>query len=143
MEEIKDVVTEIRSGRSFTADLADKAAAELAKGQEGKKVKDLMFVQAEASYEKKRALLKLRKERDIESRITKPKLAKLQELENRVYGKVTPALSREDYNDEKDKVEEEFNKERRKVDAEFDTLESSLSNQYWSDREVINNYKYQ
>ena len=123
MDNIKD---EVRNGRVVTKEIAEAAAKKVADDRQEKLTEEMVKSITNSEYKRKKQLLKLQKNRDIE-KISKEKLTKVTALDEELKaGSHTP----ESYRKANEAIEKEERDSLRKVDEEYYELENQLESQY-------------
>ena len=122
----KDIKSEIRDGRTVTAEIAQAAAQKIADDRKEKLTEEMVRSITNSEYLRKKKLLNLQKSRDLET-VTKEALKKTSKLDDDLKkGNHTP----ESYQTEKDSISKEENDETRKIDKEYYELYNQLDSQY-------------
>ena len=122
----KDIKSEIRDGRTVTAEIAQAAAQKIADDRKEKLTEEMVRSITNSEYLRKKKLLNLQKSRDLET-VTKEALKKTSKLDDDLQkGNHTP----ESYKAEKDSISKEENDETRKIDKEYYELYNQLDSQY-------------
>lgn len=121
-----DIKDEVRNGRVVTKEIAEAAAKKVADDRQEKLTEEMVKSITNSEYKRKKQLLKLQKNRDIE-KISKEKLTKVTALDEELKaGSHTP----ESYRKANEAIEKEERDALRKVDEEFYELENQLESQY-------------
>lgn len=121
-----DIKEEVRNGRVVTKEIAEAAAKKVADDRQEKLTEEMGKSITNSEYKRKKQLLKLQKNRDIE-KISKEKLTKVTALDEELKaGSHTP----ESYRKANEAIEKEERDALRKVDEEFYELENQLESQY-------------
>ena len=121
-----DIKEEVRNGRVVTKEIAEAAAKKVADDRQEKLTEEMVKSITNSEYKRKKQLLKLQKNRDIE-KISKEKLTKVTSLDEELKaGSHTP----ESYRKANEAIEKEERDALRKVDEEFYELENQLESQY-------------
>ena len=121
-----DIKDEVRNGRVVTKEIAEAAAKKVADDRQEKLTEEMVKSITNSEYKRKKQLLKLHKNRDIE-KISKEKLTKVTALDEELKaGSHTP----ESYRKANEAIEKEERDALRKVDEEFYELENQLESQY-------------
>ena len=121
-----DIKDEVRNGRVVTKEIAEAAAKKVADDRQEKLTEEMVKSITNSEYKRKKQLLKLQKNRDIE-KISKEKLTKVTALDEELKaGSHTP----ESYHKANEAIEKEERDALRKVDEEFYELENQLESQY-------------
>lgn len=121
-----DIKEEVRNGRVVTKEIAEAAAKKVADDRQEKLTEEMVKSITNSEYKRKKQLLKLQKNRDIE-KISKEKLTKVTALDEELKaGSHTP----ESYRKANEAIEKEERDALRKVDEEFYELENQLESQY-------------
>lgn len=122
----KDIKSEIRDGRTVTAEIAQAAAQKIADDRKEKLTEEMVRSITNSEYLRKKKLLNLQKSRDLET-VTKEALKKTSKLDDDLQkGNHTP----ESYQAERDSISKEENDETRKIDKEYYELYNQLDSQY-------------
>lgn len=121
-----DIKDEVRNGRVVTKEIAEAAAKKVADDRQEKLTEEMVKSITNSEYKRKKQLLKLQKNRDIE-KVSKEKLTKVTALDEELKaGSHTP----ESYRKANEAIEKEERDALRKVDEEFYELENQLESQY-------------
>lgn len=121
-----DIKEEVRNGRVVTKEIAEAAAKKVADDRQEKLTEEMVKSITNSEYKRKKQLLKLQKNRDIE-KISKEKLTKVTALDEELKaGSHTP----ESYRKANEAIEKEERDSLRKVDEEYYELENQLESQY-------------
>lgn len=121
-----DIKEEVRNGRVVTKEIAEAAAKKVADDRQEKLTEEMVKSITNSEYKRKKQLLKLQKNRDIE-KISKEKLTKVTALDEELKaGSHTP----ESYRKANEAIEKEERDALRKVDEEYYELENQLESQY-------------
>lgn len=121
-----DIKEEVRNGRVITKEIAEAAAKKVADDRQEKLTEEMVKSITNSEYKRKKQLLKLQKNRDIE-KISKEKLTKVTALDEELKaGSHTP----ESYRKANEAIEKEERDSLRKVDEEYYELENQLESQY-------------
>ena len=121
-----DIKEEVRNGRVVTKEIAEAAAKKVADDRQEKLTEEMVKSITNSEYKRKKQLLKLQKNRDIE-KISKEKLTKVTSLDEELKaGSHTP----ESYRKANEAIEKEERDALRKVDEEYYELENQLESQY-------------
>lgn len=121
-----DIKDEVRNGRVVTKEIAEAAAKKVADDRQEKLTEEMVKSITNSEYKRKKQLLKLQKNRDIE-KISKEKLTKVTALDEELKaGSHTP----ESYRKANEAIEKEERDSLRKVDEEYYELENQLESQY-------------
>ena len=121
-----DIKDEVRNGRVVTKEIAEAAAKKVADDRQEKLTEEMVKSITNSEYKRKKQLLKLQKNRDIE-KISKEKLTKVTALDEELKaGSHTP----ESYRKANEVIEKEERDSLRKVDEEYYELENQLESQY-------------
>ena len=121
-----DIKEEVRNGRVVTKEIAEAAAKKVADDRQEKLTEEMVKSITNSEYKRKKQLLKLQKNRDIE-KISKEKLTKVTSLDEELKaGSHTP----ESYRKANEAIEKEERDSLRKVDEEYYELENQLESQY-------------
>ena len=121
-----DIKEEVRNGRVVTKEIAEAAAKKVADDRQEKLTEEMVKSITNSEYKRKRQLLKLQKNRDIE-KTSKEKLTKVTALDEELKaGSHTP----ESYRKANEAIEKEERDSLRKIDEEYYELENQLESQY-------------
>lgn len=121
-----DIKEEVRNGRVVTKEIAEAAAKKVADDRQEKLTEEMVKSITNSEYKRKKQLLKLQKNRDIE-KISKEKLTKVTSLDEELKaGSHTP----ESYRKANEAIEKEERDSLRKIDEEYYELENQLESQY-------------
>ena len=121
-----DIKDEVRNGRVVTKEIAEAAAKKVADDRQEKLTEEMVKSITNSEYKRKKQLLKLQKNRDIE-KISKEKLTKVTALDEELKaGSHTP----ESYRKANEAIEKEERDSLRKIDEEYYELENQLESQY-------------
>ena len=121
-----DIKDEVRNGRVVTKEIAEAAAKKVADDRQEKLTEEMVKSITNSEYKRKKQLLKLQKNRDIE-KVSKEKLTKVTALDEELKaGSHTP----ESYRKANEVIEKEERDSLRKVDEEYYELENQLESQY-------------
>lgn len=121
-----DIKDEVRNGRVVTKEIAEAAAKKVADDRQEKLTEEMVKSITNSEYKRKKQLLKLQKNRDIE-KVSKEKLTKVTALDEELKaGSHTP----ESYRKANEAIEKEERDSLRKVDEEYYELENQLESQY-------------
>lgn len=121
-----DIKEEVRNGRVVTKEIAEAAAKKVADDRQEKLTEEMVKSITNSEYKRKKQLLKLQKNRDIE-KTSKEKLTKVTALDEELKaGSHTP----ESYRKANEAIEKEERDALRKVDEEYYELENQLESQY-------------
>lgn len=121
-----DIKEEVRNGRVVTKEIAEAAAKKVADDRQEKLTEEMVKSITNSEYKRKKQLLKLQKNRDIE-KTSKEKLTKVTALDEELKaGSHTP----ESYRKANEAIEKEERDSLRKIDEEYYELENQLESQY-------------
>lgn len=121
-----DIKDEVRNGRVVTKEIAEAAAKKVADDRQEKLTEEMVKSITNSEYKRKKQLLKLQKNRDIE-KVSKEKLTKVTALDEELKaGSHTP----ESYRKANEAIEKEERDSLRKIDEEYYELENQLESQY-------------
>ena len=121
-----DIKDEVRNGRVVTKEIAEAAAKKIADERQEKLTDEMVKSITNSEYKRKKELLKLQKNRDIE-KVSKDKLTKVTALDEELKaGSHTP----ESYRKANDLLDKEENDAVRKINDEYYELGNQLEAQY-------------
>lgn len=123
----ENVVEQIKAGNRFEdPDITTEATEQLQKEKKDKQVRELKDKLQQADFDEKKALLALRKNRDLEKPV-KDRLKSLDGIiEELKTGKITPT----EYNKKYDEIKEEHRKKVNEINRQYEEYNRELRSAY-------------